>query len=81
MRKLIIAAGALAFAVPVAAQTDRDRRDDEIVRALPHPGEIEELGVAPGPALSALEQAILRHDIAAVPGAGPAAGSSAGAPG
>jgi DNA-binding SARP family transcriptional activator len=41
----------------------------------------EELGLPPGPGLSALEQAILRHDAAAVPGAGPASGSSAGTPG
>lgn len=44
MRKLIIAASVLAFAAPVAAQPYPDPRDEEIVRALPHPGEVEELG-------------------------------------
>ena len=43
MRKLIIAASALAFAAPAFAQP-HDPRDEEIVRALPHPGEIEEIG-------------------------------------
>ena len=42
MRKLIIAASALAFAAPAAAQP-HDPRDEEIVRALPHPGEVEEI--------------------------------------
>ncbi|HEY0086022.1 MAG TPA: hypothetical protein VGB65_08945 [Allosphingosinicella sp.] len=44
MRKLIIAASILACAAPVAAQSYPDPRDDDIVRALPHPGEVEELG-------------------------------------
>ena len=44
MRKLIIAATLLACAAPVAAQPYPDPRDHEIVRALPHPGEVEELG-------------------------------------
>lgn len=44
MRKLIIAASALAFAAPAAAQPYPDPRDEEIVRALPHPGEVEEIG-------------------------------------
>jgi hypothetical protein len=44
MRKLIIAASALAFAAPAAAQPYPDPRDEEIARALPHPGQIEEIG-------------------------------------
>ena len=44
MRKLIIAASILACAAPVAAQSYPDPRDDEIVRALPQPGEVEDLG-------------------------------------
>ena len=43
MRKLIIAAGALAFAAPAFAQPPHPR-DSDIVRELPHPEEIEELG-------------------------------------
>ena len=49
MRKLIIAAALLgAAAAPAAAQSYPDARydprDEEIVRALPHPGEVEEMG-------------------------------------
>ncbi|TFI59158.1 hypothetical protein E2493_06440 [Sphingomonas parva] len=44
MRKLVLAASALAFAAPLAAQTYPDPRDEEIVRSLPAPGEVEELG-------------------------------------
>lgn len=44
MRKLIIAASLLACAAPVAAQHYPDPRDEDIVRALPHPQEVEELG-------------------------------------
>ncbi len=44
MRKLIIAASVLACAAPLAAQPYPDPRDEEIVRALPHPQEVEELG-------------------------------------
>ncbi len=44
MRKLIIAASALAFAAPAAAQSYPDPRDDEIARAIPHAGEIEAVG-------------------------------------
>lgn len=48
MRKLIIAASVLApallAAAPAAAQPRYDPRDEEIVRSLPHPGEVEELG-------------------------------------
>src|SRR5688572_17790698 len=44
LRKLIIAMSAVAFAVPAAAQPRPDPRDEEMVRRLPPPGEIEELG-------------------------------------
>jgi hypothetical protein len=48
LRKLIIAASALAFAVPAAAQPGPDPREDsrdaQIRRDLPPPGEIEEIG-------------------------------------
>jgi hypothetical protein len=44
VRKLIIAMGALAVAAPAAAQPRQDPRDDEIVRRLPPPGEIERVG-------------------------------------
>jgi len=44
MRKLLLAASALAFAAPVAAQNYPDPRDEEIVRSLPAPGEVEALG-------------------------------------
>ena len=43
MRKLILAASILACAAPAAAQSYPDPRDDDIVRALPHPGQIEEV--------------------------------------
>jgi hypothetical protein len=44
MRKLIIAASLLALAAPVAAQPYPDPRDEDIARALPHAGQIEEVG-------------------------------------
>jgi len=44
LRKLIIAATAIAFAVPAAAQPRPDPRDEEMMRRLPPPGEIEEIG-------------------------------------
>jgi hypothetical protein len=44
MRNLIIALSALAIAAPAAAQSRSDPRDEEIVRALPAPERIEELG-------------------------------------
>ena len=44
MRKLLFAASALAFAAPAFAQGS----DGKIVRALPAPGEIEEVGDALG---------------------------------
>jgi hypothetical protein len=48
MRKLILAASILACAAPAAAQSYPDRsypdpRDEAIVRALPHPGQIEDV--------------------------------------
>jgi hypothetical protein len=43
MRKLILAASVLACAAPAAAQPYPDPRDDSIVRALPHPGQIEDV--------------------------------------
>jgi hypothetical protein len=43
MRKLILAASVLACAAPAAAQPHPDPRDDTVVRALPHPGQIEEV--------------------------------------
>lgn len=54
MRKLIFAASALAFAAPAAAQPYPDPRDDEIVRELPPPGEIEAMGDALGDVADAL---------------------------
>jgi hypothetical protein len=44
MRKLILAASVLACAAPAVAQPYPAPRDDEIVRALPGPGEIEAVG-------------------------------------
>jgi hypothetical protein len=43
MRKLILAASILACAAPALAQPYPDRRDEDIVRALPHPGQIEDV--------------------------------------
>ena len=54
MRKLIIAMTALAAAAPVAAQPYHDPRDDEIVRRLPPPQEIDRIGDAIGAATDAL---------------------------
>ena len=54
MRKLIIAVTALAAAAPLAAQPYPDPRDDEIVRHLPPPGEIERIGDSLGAATDAL---------------------------
>jgi hypothetical protein len=44
LRNLIIGAGLLALAAPAAAQSDSRDRDDDIVRKLPPPGQIEEMG-------------------------------------
>jgi hypothetical protein len=54
LRKLIIAMTALAAAAPVAAQPYHDPRDDEIVRRLPPPQEIDRIGDAIGAATDAL---------------------------
>lgn len=54
MRKLIIAVTALAAAAPLAAQPYHDPRDDEIVRRLPPPEEVERIGDALGAATEAL---------------------------
>jgi len=54
LRKLIIAVTALAAAAPAFAQSYPDPRDDEIVRRLPPPGEVERIGDALGAATDAL---------------------------
>ena len=54
MRKLIIAVTALAAAGPLAAQPYPDPRDDEIVRRLPPPQEVERIGDAIGQTTDAL---------------------------
>ena len=54
MRKLIIAMAALASAAPALGQPHHDPRDAEIVRQLPHPGEIERMGDAIGRTTEAL---------------------------
>jgi hypothetical protein len=54
LRKLIIAMTALAAASPLAAHPTADPRDDEIVRHLPPPHELERIGDAVGAATDAL---------------------------
>ncbi|HEX6375944.1 MAG TPA: hypothetical protein VFZ91_09490 [Allosphingosinicella sp.] len=54
MVKLIIAVTALAAAAPAFAQPHPDPRDDEIVRRLPPPQEVERIGDAIGRATDAL---------------------------
>jgi hypothetical protein len=54
MRKLIVAASALAFAAPAFAQHHPDPRDEEIVRSLPAPGEIEDMGDRAGAVADAI---------------------------
>jgi hypothetical protein len=54
LRKLIIAVTALAAAAPLAAQPVPDPRDDEIVRRLPPPQEVERIGDALGATADAL---------------------------
>jgi hypothetical protein len=54
LRKLIIAMTALAAAAPLAAQPYPDPRDDEIVRRLPPPQEVERIGDALGATTDAL---------------------------
>ena len=55
MRKLVLAASLLAFAAPALAQpVPADPRDRELVEALPHPYEVEEMGERLGDAVGAL---------------------------
>ena len=54
MRKLIIAMTALAAAAPAFAQPQYDSRDEDIVRRLPPPQEVERIGDALGRATDAL---------------------------
>lgn len=59
MRKLILVAAAMAFAVPAAASaqsssTFPEEMDEEIVRSLPHPGEVEEMADVAGRAAEAI---------------------------
>lgn len=54
MRKLIMAASALALAAPVAAQPLPEPRDEQIARALPQRGEIEAMGDTVGAVAEAI---------------------------
>ncbi len=54
MRKLIIAMTALAAAAPAFAQPHYDPRDEDIVRRLPPPHEVERIGDSLGRATDAL---------------------------
>ena len=54
MRKLIIAMTALAAAAPAFAQPQYDPRDDDVVRRLPPPHEVERIGDSLGAATEAL---------------------------
>ncbi|HEX8669874.1 MAG TPA: hypothetical protein VF727_16025 [Allosphingosinicella sp.] len=54
MRKLILAASALAFAAPAFAQSYPDPRDEEIAEALPRGEELEEVGDTLGRVADAL---------------------------
>ncbi len=59
MRKLILAAAALAFALPAAASaqyssTFPEEMDEDIVRSLPHPGQVEDLADTAGRAAEAV---------------------------
>jgi hypothetical protein len=55
LRKLIIAATALAFAAPAFAQPAYvDPRDRELIESLPHPYEVEEMGDRLGHAVGAI---------------------------
>ena len=54
MRKLIIAMTALAAAAPAFAQPRYDPRDEDIVRRLPPPHEVERIGDSLGAATDAL---------------------------
>jgi hypothetical protein len=54
LRKLIIALTALAAAAPAFAQPRYDPRDDDLVRRLPPPHEVERIGNSLGAATDAL---------------------------
>ncbi|HEX8623915.1 MAG TPA: hypothetical protein VF782_02425 [Allosphingosinicella sp.] len=54
MRKLIVAMTALAAAAPAFAQPHYDPRDDDVVRRLPPPHEVERIGDSLGRATEAL---------------------------
>lgn len=59
MRKLILAATALAFAVPAAASaqsspTFPEEMDEDIVRSMPHPAEVEAMADVAGRAAEAV---------------------------
>jgi hypothetical protein len=54
LRKLIIAMTALAAAAPAFAQPQYDPRDDDLVRRLPPPHEVERIGDSLGRATDAL---------------------------
>ena len=57
MRKLIVAASALApllLAAPLLAQPGPDPRDEKILRSMPHPEEIAEMGETLGRVAEAL---------------------------
>lgn len=59
MRKLILVAAALAFALPAAASAQPsssfpEEMDEDIVRSLPHPGQVEEMADVAGRAAEAV---------------------------
>jgi hypothetical protein len=59
LRKLILAAAALAFALPAAASAQSsphfpDEMDDDIVRSLPHPDQVEDMAEVAGRAAEAV---------------------------
>ena len=59
MRKLILAASALALALPAVASAQSSRSfpeemDDDIVRSLPHPGQVEQMADVAGRAAEAV---------------------------
>jgi hypothetical protein len=59
LRKLILAAAAMAFAVPAAASAQSspsfpEEMDEEIVRSLPHPAEVEAMADVAGRAAEAV---------------------------
>lgn len=57
MRRLILAASLLAFAAPAYAQSSStfpEDMDEDIVRSLPHPGEVEAMAGTAGAAAEAI---------------------------